>query len=168
ETGADPGRCHGQQCGQHGAADDDPLRVVDAGEDLERRDHGVEVLLDGLQRGALAAFGGGGDRVHRGRDVVPGDLRPRGGGAFDHASRIGEQVQAAVPPAAADLDGEAGGQVPDLTGLGAAAAVHAAVGADRGAHAVAEVEVQHGLLGRQVTGPDLAGQGRVGVLVEED
>src|SRR5699024_6966288 len=100
------------------AADDDPLRVVDAGEDLERRDHGVEVLLDGLQRGALAAFGGGGDRVHRGRDVVPGDLRPRGGGAFDHASRIGEQVQAAVPPAAADLDGEAGGQVPDLTGLG--------------------------------------------------
>src|SRR5699024_11273342 len=45
-----------------------------------------------------------------------------------------------LPPAAAELDGEASGQVPDLAGLGAAAAVHASVGADRGAHAVAEVE----------------------------
>src|SRR5699024_8860526 len=134
----------------------------------QRCDHGVEVLLDGLQCGALAALGGEGDRIHCSGDVVRGDLRSCGGGAFDHAAGVGEQVQASVPPAATELDGEAGGQVPDLAGLGAAAAVHAAVGADRGAHAVAEVEVQHGLLGRQVTGPDLAGQGRVGVLVEED
>src|SRR5699024_10399615 len=149
-------------------ADDDPLRVVDAGEDLQRRDHGVEVLLDGLQRSGLAASGGGGDRVDRGGDVVRADPRSCGGGAFDHAAGVGEQVQAAVPPAAADVDGAAGGEARDLAGLGAAAGVHAAVGADRGAHAVAEVEVQHGLHGGQMTGPDLAGQRRIRVVVEQD
>src|SRR5690606_18138376 len=116
----------------------------------ERGDHGLEMRLDGTEGGGIAALGRGGERVHGAGEVIGADLRAGGGGPLDHAPRIGEQVQAAVSPAAAALVGEARGQVPDLPRLGAAAAVDAAVGAHRGARAVAEVEVEHRLLGGEV------------------
>src|SRR5699024_12769107 len=74
-------------------------------------------------------------------------------GLVHHYVRVGVHVQTPEGPAFAAQVGATGGQVPDLAGLGARAAMDPPVGADRGPDSVADIDVQDRLLEGEVPRP---------------
>src|SRR5699024_12440984 len=80
------------------------------------------------------------------RPAAHGQLHSGRSGLVRLSVPVGAPVQTPAGPASAAQVGATGGQVPDLAGLGARAAIGPPVGADRGPDSVADIDVQDRLL----------------------